>query len=71
MKTRQVKPVTEAKTAPPSQKGSYVAVTGDDGQEKWVLVATDAADGVTDADMDFEQGKRWAAEQQKKKTANS
>lgn len=65
MKTRAVKPLEQAKTAPPATDQPYMAVEGADGQQEWVLVATDEGDGVTDADMDFDKGKQWAAKQSK------
>ena len=64
----EVKLVQKPKTRPPGN-GSYLAVEGPNGEEQWLQVATDAADGVTDADFDFAKGKKWAAQQKKDKGA--
>lgn len=57
--------ITNPKTQPPG-KGPYIAVRGEDGKEKWLLLADERTDGITDADFDFDKGKKWAAEQRKK-----
>lgn len=61
-----VTPVKAPKTSPPAKNKPYVAVSDTKGNEQWLLVTTDADDGITDADFDFDKGKKWAAEQRKK-----
>ena len=58
-----VKLITNPKTKPPG-KGPYIAVEVD-GKEQWYLLADERSDGITDADFDFDKGKKWAAEQRK------
>lgn len=54
--------VTDPKTKSPDATKPYVAVMVG-GEEKWILLATDSSDGVTDADFDFGKGKDWAEAQ--------
>lgn len=49
---------SDAKTKPPDPNKPYVCFKGPDGKEQWILMETDAGDGVTDADFDFEKAKR-------------
>lgn len=46
--------VKNPKTSPPDPNQPYVCFAGPDGKEQWILLVTDAGDGVTDADFDFE-----------------
>lgn len=57
--------ILNPKTPPPDKNKPYLAVRGPDGKEQWLLLSSDNQDGVTAADFDFEQGKKWAAEQRK------
>jgi hypothetical protein len=49
--------VQHPKTSPPDANKPYVCFAGPDGKEQWIEMASDAADGVTDADFDFAAGK--------------
>lgn len=65
MKVTKAAWVENPTTEPPKTKGSWAAFLVD-GKEVWYDLATDAADGVTDADMDFEKGRQWAAQEREK-----
>jgi hypothetical protein len=54
--------VDKPKTSPPDPNKPYMCVAGPDGTEQWLLLGTDAGDGVTDADFDFEATKRKLAQ---------
>jgi hypothetical protein len=55
--------VKNPKTQPPDPSKPYVCFAGPDGKEEWVLMETDAGDGLTDADFDFDKAKqKYAAE---------
>lgn len=56
--------VSAPKTEPPDADQAFVPLADEDGQEKWVLLATDTADGVTDADYAFNKGQQWASDAQ-------
>lgn len=58
-----MKRVRNPQSAPPDPNGPYVCFAGPDGKEQWIEFATDAGDGVTDADFDFEAGKAHYAAQ--------
>lgn len=47
----------DAKTKPPDPDKPYVCFADASGNEQWIELATDAGDGVTDADFDFEKTK--------------
>jgi hypothetical protein len=47
--------VKDPKTSPPDPDQPYMCFRGPDGKETWLLAATDAGDGVTAADLDFEK----------------
>jgi len=49
----KVKWVEHPKTSPPDPSKPYACFKGEDGKETWLLLATDAGDGVTNADLDF------------------
>jgi hypothetical protein len=63
MEAQEAQWVTSPATQPPDGGNSSSVPLEVDGKEQWVTVATDAGDGITDADLDFEQGKRWAEQQ--------
>lgn len=47
-----VKFVTNPTTEPPDRNKAYICIL-ENGQEKWLELATDAGDGITDSDFDF------------------
>lgn len=58
-----MKYVQHPKSAPPDPNKPYVCFAGSDGKEQWIEMATDAGDGVVDADFDFDKTKaKYAAE---------
>ena len=58
----QIEFVEHPTTPPPDPGKPYVCVTDEHGHERWLLLETDAGDGITDADFDFETTKaKYAA----------
>jgi len=66
MSAKAIKLIANPTTSPPDKNKPYIAVDVD-GEEKWFLLSDDATD-VTDADFDFDKGKKAAAKKAKKAT---
>lgn len=60
----EVKWVEKPKTKPPGP-GAYACFEDADGNEHWVEIPTEQADGLTAKDFDFGPAKKWAQDQQK------